>query len=141
MGSAKVPLSRVEVAGGAEVWAELSRERRPPEELQELLLSLSYLPSAERLTVVVLKARNLLPPQEGKDALGKSESSIICKYISRPEAFWTGESVSNTVVELPAAQLPGAFSAFYSSTYLPDRILSIPTSYRYLQKTAIVINT
>ncbi|KPI91156.1 Synaptotagmin-1 [Papilio xuthus] len=69
MGSAKVPLCRVEVAGGAEVWAELSRERRPPEELQELLLSLSYLPSAERLTVVVLKARNLLPPQEGKDAL------------------------------------------------------------------------
>ncbi|CAG5010142.1 unnamed protein product [Parnassius apollo] len=69
MGSAKVPLFRVEVAGGAEVWAELSRERRPPEELQELLLSLSYLPSAERLTVVVLKARNLLPPQEGKDAL------------------------------------------------------------------------
>ncbi|XP_028028495.1 synaptotagmin-5-like isoform X1 [Bombyx mandarina] len=69
MGSAKVPLSRVEVAGGAEVWAELSRERRPPEELQELLLSLSYLPSAERLTVVVLKARNLLPPQEGKEAL------------------------------------------------------------------------
>ncbi|CAH0759040.1 unnamed protein product [Diatraea saccharalis] len=69
MGSAKVPLSRVEVAGGAEIWAEVSRERRPPEELQELLLSLSYLPSAERLTVVVLKARNLLPPQEGKDAL------------------------------------------------------------------------
>ncbi|VVC99059.1 unnamed protein product [Leptidea sinapis] len=53
MGSARVPLSKVEVAGGAEVWAELSRERRPPEELQELLLSLSYLPSAERLTVVV----------------------------------------------------------------------------------------
>lgn len=77
MGSAKVPLSRVEVAGGAEVWAELSRERRPPEELQELLLSLSYLPSAERLTVVVLKARNLLPPQEGKDALGKY---ITCIY-------------------------------------------------------------
>ncbi|KAG7305282.1 hypothetical protein JYU34_009324 [Plutella xylostella] len=69
MGSAKVPLSKVEVAGGAEVWAELSREKRPPEELQEVLLSLSYLPSAERLTVVVLKARNLLPPQEGKDAL------------------------------------------------------------------------
>lgn len=69
MGSVRVPLSRVEVAGGAEVWAELSREKRPPEELQELLLSLSYLPSAERLTVVVLKARNLLPPQEGKDAL------------------------------------------------------------------------
>lgn len=77
MGSAKVPLSRVEVAGGAEVWAELSRERRPPEELQELLLSLSYLPSAERLTVVVLKARNLLPPQEGKDALGLCQLYLL----------------------------------------------------------------
>lgn len=30
--------------------------------MQEVLLSLSYLPSAERLTVVLLKARNLFRP-------------------------------------------------------------------------------
>ncbi|XP_039278820.1 synaptotagmin-C [Nilaparvata lugens] len=36
---------------------------QPPEETQEILLSLSYLPSAERLTVVLLKARNLFLPQ------------------------------------------------------------------------------
>jgi hypothetical protein len=30
--------------------------------MQEVLLSLSYLPSAERLTVVMLKARNLFRP-------------------------------------------------------------------------------
>lgn len=35
-------------------------ELQPPGETQELLFSLSYLPSAERLTVVVLKAQNLL---------------------------------------------------------------------------------
>nr|CAD7201534.1 unnamed protein product [Timema douglasi] len=39
-------------------------EDAPPEELQEVLLSLSYLPSAERLTVVLLKARNLFLPQD-----------------------------------------------------------------------------
>jgi hypothetical protein len=43
---------------------------QPPEEMQEVLLSLSYLPSAERLTVVLLKARNLFLPQD-KDNIGK----------------------------------------------------------------------
>ena len=38
--------------------------------MQEVLLSLSYLPSAERLTVVLLKARNLFLPQD-KDTIGK----------------------------------------------------------------------
>jgi hypothetical protein len=38
--------------------------------MQEVLLSLSYLPSAERLTVVLLKARNLFLPQD-KDNIGK----------------------------------------------------------------------
>ncbi|KAF5285001.1 hypothetical protein FQR65_LT02313 [Abscondita terminalis] len=33
-------------------------------DLQEVLLSLSYLPSAERLTVVLLKARNLFLPED-----------------------------------------------------------------------------
>jgi hypothetical protein len=45
---------------------------QPPEEMQEVLLSLSYLPSAERLTVVLLKARNLFLPQD-KDNIGKHD--------------------------------------------------------------------
>jgi hypothetical protein len=40
--------------------------------MQEVLLSLSYLPSAERLTVVLLKARNLFLPQD-KDNIGKKD--------------------------------------------------------------------
>lgn len=46
-----------------EVWGEIARERKPPEEIQEVLLSLSYLPSAERLKVTIVQARNLFPPQ------------------------------------------------------------------------------
>jgi synaptotagmin-6 len=71
-GEVRVALGDLSVACGVEVWGEIGRQKRPQEELQELLLSLSYLPSAERLTVVVMKARNLLPPaQDGsKDTLG-----------------------------------------------------------------------
>lgn len=43
---------------------------QPPEEFQEVLLSLSYLPSAERLTVVLLKARNLFRPLN-KESIGQ----------------------------------------------------------------------
>ncbi|XP_024084140.1 synaptotagmin-10 isoform X2 [Cimex lectularius] len=41
---------------------------QPPEDLSEILISLSYLPSAERLTVVLLKAKNLFLP-ENRDTL------------------------------------------------------------------------
>jgi hypothetical protein len=46
--------------------------------MQEVLLSLSYLPSAERLTVVLLKARNLFLPQD-KDNIGK-EITLNMKF-------------------------------------------------------------
>ncbi|PSN36449.1 hypothetical protein C0J52_18053 [Blattella germanica] len=54
-----------------------SISRQPPEEMQELLLSLSYLPSAERLTVVLLKARNLFLHQE-KDNMDKRSCERLC---------------------------------------------------------------
>ncbi|XP_077296894.1 synaptotagmin beta [Arctopsyche grandis] len=98
-GEVRVALEGLSVAGGVEVWGEISRQKRPPEELQELMLSLSYLPSAERLTVVVLKARNLLTPgHESKDTLDpfvkvylvvsgkrvKKKKTAICKDTTEP---------------------------------------------------------
>lgn len=53
---------------------------QPPEEIQEVLVSLSYLPSAERLTVVVLKARNLFVPPD-KDNLGKQNQNLSLNFI------------------------------------------------------------
>lgn len=35
------------------------RGKKPPEDRPELLLSLNYLPQAERLTIVIMKAKNL----------------------------------------------------------------------------------
>lgn len=76
-------LDGLSVAGGVEVWGEIARQKRPPEELQELLLSLSYLPSAQRLTVVVLKARNLLAPgQDSKESFGEHPCLNLVKALS-----------------------------------------------------------
>ncbi|XP_031777994.1 synaptotagmin-6 isoform X1 [Nasonia vitripennis] len=71
VGSLRIDLEDLELGSASEdieVWGEISRERKPPEETQEVLISLSYLPSAERLTLVVLQARNLFPAP-GKDSL------------------------------------------------------------------------
>ncbi|XP_076675748.1 synaptotagmin beta isoform X2 [Andrena cerasifolii] len=66
VGAVRVPLHILRLnspTSTEEVWGEIERERKPPEHIQEVLVSLSYLPSAERLKVVILKARNLFAPQ------------------------------------------------------------------------------
>lgn len=40
------------------------RTKKPKEDRPELLCSLNYLPQAERLTIVIMKARNLDTVQE-----------------------------------------------------------------------------
>ncbi|XP_053688647.1 synaptotagmin-12 [Sabethes cyaneus] len=44
---------------GCEIWGDMIAMKKPIEEPPELLISLSYLPQAERLTLVVMKAKNL----------------------------------------------------------------------------------
>lgn len=66
VGSVRVAMEELELVSSTspvEVWGEIAREKKAPEDIQEVLVSLSYLPSAERLTVMILKARNLFPPQ------------------------------------------------------------------------------
>lgn len=63
-------LSEFDAANSMEIWGEITKNKKPREDLQEILISLSYLPSAERLTVVLLKARNLFSPQ-CKENIGK----------------------------------------------------------------------
>ncbi|EEB18238.1 synaptotagmin-6, putative [Pediculus humanus corporis] len=64
IGEVKIPMMDIEVISSIEIWGEITKGKKPREEFQELLISLSYLPSAERLTVVVLKARNLFLPED-----------------------------------------------------------------------------
>lgn len=70
IGEVRMTMDEFDVTSSIEVWGEIVKNKKPPEELQEVLLSLSYLPSAERLTVVILKARNLFLPQD-KEVIGK----------------------------------------------------------------------
>ncbi|KAK1135964.1 hypothetical protein K0M31_000535 [Melipona bicolor] len=81
VGSVKVPLHILRLdspTSSEEVWGEIERERKPPEQIQEVLLSLSYLPSAERLTVQILKARNLFPPQDKETLDSFVKVNLLC---------------------------------------------------------------
>lgn len=70
IGEVSMSMEDFDVSGGTlEVWGEITKNKKPPEELQEILVSLSFLPSAERLTVVLLKARNLVMPND-RDTMG-----------------------------------------------------------------------
>ncbi|XP_032675703.1 synaptotagmin-5 isoform X1 [Odontomachus brunneus] len=81
VGSLRVAMDGLEPVSSTswtDVWGEIARERKPPEEIQEVLVSLSYLPSAERLTVLIMKARNLFPQQD-KDTLDPfAKVSLLC---------------------------------------------------------------
>ncbi|KAH8378685.1 hypothetical protein KR009_000730 [Drosophila setifemur] len=50
--------------GYSQIWGDLLRTKKPKEDRPELLCSLNYLPQAERLTIVIMKARNLDTVQE-----------------------------------------------------------------------------
>lgn len=60
IGGLKISLAHVDLSDKIELWKSLGpAEQDVKVELGDLMTSLSYLPSAERLTVVVIKARNL----------------------------------------------------------------------------------
>ncbi|XP_012528909.1 synaptotagmin-5 isoform X2 [Monomorium pharaonis] len=81
VGSVRVAMDSLELVSSTssvEVWGEITRERKPPEEIQEVLVSLSYLPSAERLTVLMMKARNLFPQQDKETLDPFAKVSLLC---------------------------------------------------------------
>lgn len=61
LGEAELPLME-SMARPQTMWLQLSDTRRQRSDWGDLMFSVSYLPTAERLTVVVVKARNLKVP-------------------------------------------------------------------------------
>ncbi|XP_072165598.1 synaptotagmin-5-like [Diadema setosum] len=59
IGEVVIRICDVDVSRELDVWSELRSPQSRKEELGDLLFSISYLPTAERLTLVVLRARNL----------------------------------------------------------------------------------
>ncbi|XP_035700672.1 uncharacterized protein LOC110861429 isoform X2 [Folsomia candida] len=68
VGEVSFALEDFDITTNLEIFADIVQNKKPSGEKQEILISLSYLPSAERLTVVLLKARNLHPP-DNKDTI------------------------------------------------------------------------
>lgn len=59
IGELRIRIDDLELARSTEIWGDLVRMKKPADDRPELLLSLNYLPQAERLTVVIMKAKNL----------------------------------------------------------------------------------
>ncbi|XP_021960510.2 synaptotagmin-7 [Folsomia candida] len=65
VGQVSFRLDEFDVTTALEINADVIKNKKPSGERQEILVSLSFLPHAERLGVVLLKARNLfLPPNK-----------------------------------------------------------------------------
>jgi hypothetical protein len=58
-GELKINLADLDLSKSNEIWADLIKSRRQAIDRPELLVSLNYLPQAARLTLVVVRAKNL----------------------------------------------------------------------------------
>lgn len=67
-------------------WVQLSDSRNNCTNCGDLMFSLSYLPTAERLTVIVIKARNLRPTNDENENHTTNESDIQNVYVKVCEA-------------------------------------------------------
>ncbi|XP_067676505.1 synaptotagmin-6-like isoform X2 [Haliotis asinina] len=59
IGEVQIDLGKVEISNSVEMWCDIQKHQKASGILGELLVSLSYLPTAERLTVVIMKAKEL----------------------------------------------------------------------------------
>jgi hypothetical protein len=73
IGGTRVALVHVDLSEKVELWKTLGPciDLDTKIELGELMVSLSYLSSAERLTVVIIKARNLRVFDDTRNSSGK----------------------------------------------------------------------
>lgn len=79
IGGLKILLAHVDLSDRVELWKSLGpcAEQDAKVELGDLMISLSYLPSAERLTAVVIKARNLRVFDDTRNSSGETFIDII----------------------------------------------------------------
>lgn len=82
IGSAQISLAHVDLSDKVEIWRALTSctEQDAKVELGEIMVSLSYLPSAERLTVVLIKARNLRVVDDSRNSTGMAQISLLLAY-------------------------------------------------------------
>ncbi|XP_059622431.1 synaptotagmin-3 [Phlebotomus argentipes] len=120
VGEVKITIDELDLSKSVEIWGDLLKGKKPPEERPELLVSLNYLPQAERLTVVVMKAKNLDTVQEpyvklylihnGKRV--KKKKTGTGKSSDPQNPIWNEAFTFN----IPQANIPGAAVEMYVVT-------------------------
>jgi hypothetical protein len=81
MNSGETELKLTEFARPRTTWVQLSDSRNNCTNCGDLMFSLSYLPTAERLTVVVVKARSLRAISDENENHAISEHEIQNVYV------------------------------------------------------------
>ncbi|CAG5121870.1 unnamed protein product [Candidula unifasciata] len=67
VGYVRIPLDNLDLSSRLDLWRSISPYEKPKDkDLGDVMFSVSYLPSAERLTVVVVRARNLRLADDSK---------------------------------------------------------------------------
>lgn len=83
IGGVQFPFSNIDLNEKIDTWKALTPyvNQDSKVDLGELMVSLAYLPSAERLTVVIIKARNLRIVDDTRNSSGK----MLCYFTDKNE--------------------------------------------------------
>lgn len=113
LGEVQIHLNSVETSSSVEMWCDIQRQQRHTCSMGELLVSLSYLPAAERLTVVIIKAKELriMGPAGASDPFVRISLMVDGKKVKRKKSSikrGTTSPVWNEAVtfNVPAEILP-----------------------------------
>lgn len=91
VGEIRINIEELELLTSMDIWTDIIRSKRAAKDRKELLVSLNYLPSAERLTIIFLQGRNLLHmhssnERETVDAFIKVYLSLNGKRIKKKKS-------------------------------------------------------
>uniref|UniRef100_K1QM20 Synaptotagmin-12 n=1 Tax=Magallana gigas TaxID=29159 RepID=K1QM20_MAGGI len=82
------------------MWLNLRDIDEKPTEYGDIMFSLSYLPTAERLTIVIVKARNLKWADPARDSGGKDVVCFIIRFCFEHRTEITRRYISLYVLSL-----------------------------------------
>lgn len=100
IGGVQFPLCNIDLSDKVDLWKQLIplSDKDSRVDLGELMVSLAYLPSAERLTVVIIKARNLRIVDDTRNSSGNFLITLIINVLLKYLHFCRSvrESKSNS---------------------------------------------